>query len=138
MLEIQNPKRLGKRFLGYLLVFIALAMMIAGCASPGTMTAADQTQIDLGSCGFTWKIADTPEKLKKIESYPQRQILRREKDGKVYYIYVDARDCKCIYFGDEKAYQQYKQFVYEKRQEDIGYRGIGSADDLETYFDVNL
>ena len=138
MLEIQNPIRLGKSILGYLLALTAVAMMFAGCASQGTMTAADQTQIDLGSCGFTWKIADTPEKLKKLESLPQRQILRREKDGKVYYIYADARDCKCIYVGDEKAYQQYKQFVYEKKLEKPEYIGPWQSDDLETYFDLNF
>jgi hypothetical protein len=43
--------------------------------------------------------------------------VRQEKDGKYYYVYADARDCKCVYVGDEKAYQQYRQFMYEKRQD---------------------
>lgn len=111
--EIHNPKCLGEVALGRLLTLIALALMIAGCASQGTF----QTQLDLGSCGFHWKIADTPEKLKHVESFPQRKIVRQEKDGKYYYIYADARDCKCVYVGDEKAYQQYRQFMYEKRQD---------------------
>jgi hypothetical protein len=113
MREIHNAKVVGEFALGCLLALIACVMMITGCASQGTF----QTQMDLGSCGFSWKIADTPEKLKQVESFPQRQIARREKDGKVYYIYADARDCKCVYIGDEKAYQQYKQFVFEKRQD---------------------
>jgi hypothetical protein len=138
MLEIHNPRRLGECILGCLLALIALTMMMTGCASQGKMTAADQTQLDLGSCGFTWKIADTPEKLKQIESLPQRQILQREKDGKVQYIYIDARDCKCIYVGDEKAYQQYKQFVYEKKQDKPEYVGPWQTDDLERYFDLNF
>jgi len=111
--EILNSKVVGDFALRCLLTLIALGMVITGCASQGTF----QTQMDLGSCGFAWKIADTPEKLKQVESFPQRQIVHREKDGKVYYIYADARDCKCVYIGDEKAYQQYKQFVFEKRQD---------------------
>jgi hypothetical protein len=114
---IRNRKCVGERILDCLVALIALAMMLTGCASQGKWTAADQTQVDLGSCGFTWKIADTPEKMKQLEALPQRQIVPHQKDGKIYYIYADARDCKCVYIGDEKAYQQYKQFVYEKRQD---------------------
>jgi hypothetical protein len=117
MVEIHNPKRLGEIVVGCLFALMALTIMIAGCASQGTMPATMQTQLDLGSCGFTWKTADTPEKLKQVEALPQRQIVRHEKDGKAYYIYADARDCKCVYIGDEKAYQQYKQFVYDKRMD---------------------
>jgi len=117
MERIRNPRSFGKGPLGLLLALIALAAVLAGCASQGKWTGADQTQVDLGSCGFTWKVADTPEKLKHVESFPQRKIVRHEKDGKYYYIYADARDCKCVYVGDEKAYQQYRQFVYEKRQD---------------------
>jgi hypothetical protein len=113
MREIDKPKCIDKVAVGCLLTLVALLVMITGCASQGTF----QTQMDLGSCGFAWKIADTPEKMKQVESFPQRQIVRHEKDGKVYYIYADARDCKCVYIGDEKAYQQYKQFVFEKRQD---------------------
>lgn len=113
--KIDKPKCIGEVALGCLLALIALGMMVTGCASQGTLPGTLQTQLDLGSCGFQWKVADTPEKLKHVESFPQRQIVRHEKDGKPYYIYADARDCKCVYVGDEKAFQQYKQFVYEKR-----------------------
>jgi len=114
---IRNPRGSGKGALGLLIALIALTTMITGCASQGTMPATMQTQLDLGSCGFTWKIADTPEKMKQLEALPQRQIVPHQKDGKVYYIYADARDCKCVYIGDEKAYQQYRQFVYDKRMD---------------------
>ena len=114
---IRNPRGSGKGALGLLLALIALTTMMTGCASQGTMPATMQTQLDLGSCGFTWKIADTPEKMKHLEALPQRQIVPHQKDGKLYYLYADARDCKCVYIGDEKAYQQYKQFVHEKRQD---------------------
>jgi len=117
MERFRNPRSFGKGALGLLLALIALTTVMTGCASQGKWTAADQTQVDLGSCGFTWRIADTPEKLKQVEALPQRQIVRHEKDGKTYYIYADARDCKCVYIGDEKAYQQYRQYVYEKRSE---------------------
>ena len=113
MANIHKPKRADKVALGCLLSLVAVGFLITGCAS---QQRAFQRQLDLGSCGFHWKVADTPEKLKKLESLPQRKILRHEKDGKYYYIYADARDCKCVYVGDEKAFLQYKQFVFEQRQ----------------------
>jgi hypothetical protein len=101
--------------LGCLVALVALGLLITGCAT--SQQRAFQTQADLSSCGFHRKVADTPEKLKQLELLPQRKILRHEKDGKVYYLYADARDCKCIYVGDEKALQQYKQFLFQERQE---------------------
>jgi hypothetical protein len=114
MANIHKPKRADKVAFGCFLSLVAVGFLITGCASQQT---AFQTQLDLGSCGFHWKVADTPEKLKKLGSLPQRKLLRHEKDGKYYYIYADARDCKCVYVGDEKAFQQYKQFVFEQRQD---------------------
>jgi hypothetical protein len=113
--EIHKPKCLEEVTLCCLVALVALGLLITGCAS--SQQRSFQTQLDLGSSGFHWKVADTPEKLKQLESLPQRKILRHEKNGKDYYIYADARDCKCIYVGDEKAFQQYKQFVFQQRQD---------------------
>jgi hypothetical protein len=137
--EIHVSKWIQKVGLGWLILLVALGLLITGCAS--SQQRAFQTQLDLGSCGFQWKVADTPEKLKKLESLPQRKILRHEKDGKYYYIYADARDCKCIYVGDEKAYQQYKQFVYEQRQDrklDIEAAETADMDNLWDWYSLGL
>jgi hypothetical protein len=137
--EIHVSKGIQKVGLGWLIFLVALGLLIVGCAS--SQQRAFQTQLDLGSCGFQWKVADTPEKLKKLESLPQRKILRHEKDGKYYYIYADARDCKCIYVGDEKAYQQYKQFVYEQRQDrklDIEAAETADMDNLWDWYSLGL
>jgi hypothetical protein len=139
MAKIHKPKCIEEVALGCLLTLVALGLLIVGCAS--SQQRAFQTQLDLGSCGFQWKVADTPEKLKKLESLPQRKILRHEKDGKYYYIYADARDCKCIYVGDEKAYQQYKQFVYEQRQDrklDIEAAETADMDNLWDWYSLGL
>jgi hypothetical protein len=112
--EMHKSKRMEKVALGCLLSLVAVGLLITGCASQQT---AFQTQLDLGSCGFQWKVAETPEKLKQLEALPQRKLLRHEKNGKFYYIYADVRDCKCVYVGDEKAFQQYKQFVFQQRQD---------------------
>ncbi len=107
--KLEFSKRIGSGRLGLL---VALGIMFAGCATTTPM----QTEMDLGSCGFKWKVADTPEKLKHLETLPQRKIVRHQEEGKDYYIYADAQECKCVYVGDEKAYQEYKQLVYDRRK----------------------
>jgi hypothetical protein len=110
--KLAKPMLSRKVVLGGLGLFIALGMMFAGCATKIPM----HTELDLGSCGFKWKLADTPEKLKHLESLPQRKIVRQQKEGKSYYIYADAQECKCVYVGDEKAYQEYRKLVYERNK----------------------
>jgi hypothetical protein len=99
--------------LSCLVFFLALGTVFTGCATRAPM----QTQLDLGSCGFHWKIAQTPEQLKHLQSLPQRQIVRHKKDGEYLYVYADAEDCKCIFVGNEKAYHLYMQIVREKNVE---------------------
>jgi hypothetical protein len=110
------------------LVFLTpVATVFTGCATRGTM----QTQLDLGSCGFHWKTAETPEQLKHLQSLPQLQIVRHKMHGKYFYVYADAADCKCIYFGNEKAYQQYIQLLHEKHIEtkkDLAIEGMNLID----------
>ena len=112
MEKLGKPIFNRKVILGGLGLLIALGMMFAGCATKTPM----HTELDLGSCGFKWKSADTPEKLKHLESLPQRKIVRHQKEGKSYYIYADAQECKCVYVGDEKAYQEYRKLVYERNK----------------------
>jgi hypothetical protein len=104
----------GARFpLSCLIFLIALGTMSTGCATRTAM----QTQLDLGSCGFHWQAAETPGQMKHLESLPQRQMVRHKNDSKYFYVYADAKECKCIYFGNEKAYQQYIQLLRERHTE---------------------
>jgi len=130
--KLAKPTLSRKVVLGGLGLLIALGMMFAGCATKTPM----QAEMDLGSCGFKWKSADTPEKLKHLESLPQRKIVRHQKEGKSYYIYADAQECKCVYVGDEKAYEEYRKLVYERNKvssANMDVEGMNAVEmDLET------
>jgi hypothetical protein len=129
--KFAKPILRRKVVLGGLGLLIALGMMFVGCATKTPM----HTELDLGSCGFKWKSADTPEKLKHLESLPQRKIVRHQKEGKTYYIYADAQECKCVYVGDEKAYQEYRQMVYEKNKVSSANMDVEEMNIMEMDFD---
>jgi hypothetical protein len=82
-----------------------LAAGLAGCASIG----AEQTESMLSAATFTMKLADTPTKLAKLQALPQNKVVPITRNGKLYYVYADAAGCRCIYIGNQAAYQQYQQ-----------------------------
>ena len=102
------------------LTLTAIGVLLAGCATTGKLSTADQERV-LAAAGFQVKFADTPEKMELLKSLPQRKIFVKEKDGKDHYVYADATSCKCVYVGDEKAYQRAQQLAAQREmdKEDI-------------------
>jgi hypothetical protein len=102
------------------LVLATAGVVLAGCAHTGTLSNTDQERV-LAAAGFQVKFADTPEKLEHLKTLPQKKIFVKAKDGKDHYVYADASSCKCIYVGDEKAYQRAQQLAARREldKEDI-------------------
>lgn len=91
-----------------------MGAMLAGCAWIQNRQAIETERI-LAAAGFQMKFADTPEKIAHLQTMTQRKLVPHQRDGKVYYVYADANECKCIYVGTEQAYQRYQKLAFEKR-----------------------
>ena len=63
----------------------------------------------LAAAGFNMRPADTPEKLAHLNTLTQRKLISHERDGKVYFVYADADNCKCLYAGNQENYQSYEK-----------------------------
>jgi hypothetical protein len=93
--------------------WIAVGLMAAGCAAIGNQKAIQNERM-LAAAGFQVKFADTPEKLSRLKSMPQRWLTHHQRaDGRIFYIYADAAYCKCLYVGTEKAYQRYQDLAIQ-------------------------
>jgi hypothetical protein len=90
---------------------VAMGIAPVGCAGKKAM----QTEQLLAASGFHMKLADTPEQLDHLKTLTQRKLLPHQRDGNVYYVYADAASCKCVYVGDEKAYQHYEDLIEEEK-----------------------
>jgi hypothetical protein len=105
----------------------ALAIQVLyGCAALDAGKAADTEQL-LAAAGFKVGLADTPEKLAHARELTQLRLVPHEKDNAVIYVYADAANCRCIYAGDEAAYQRYQLLAIQK----------GITDDQRTAAETN-
>ena len=97
------------KLLLYLICLIA-ALALAGCATPQD---ARETSSVLTQSGFLVQNADTPAKLAHLKSMPQRKFFKIKRQGKDWWVYADARDCKCLYVGDYEDFQEYKKLAWD-------------------------
>jgi hypothetical protein len=89
--------------------------MLAGCAAIEKQDTKSTEQL-LSAAGFTIRPADTPDKLASLQAMKQRKVVRREtKDGQLQFLYADAAVCRCLYVGDEQAYQQYQKLAVQQQ-----------------------
>jgi hypothetical protein len=88
-----------------------VAVTLVACAS---QQAKDTEQL-LAAAGFQVRYANTPHKLAKLEMLTQRTLVAHPFDGGVRYVYADAAGCKCVFAGDEKAYQQYQRMAVQEK-----------------------
>ncbi len=100
------------------LIVIVLALIaLAGCAAVQAIQKSEATDKEqmLTAAGFKVRLADTPEKLAHLQTLIQRKLIAHSRDGNVYYVYADALACKCLYIGNEEAYQRYQEMVIQQR-----------------------
>ena len=113
---------------GLLLPVICLSALCGGCAYTQRQKA-QQVEPMLSAAGFKVKLADTPEKLAKLQAVPQLKLKPLQRDGKLYYAYVDAAGCRCTYLGDQAAYQNYQILLQQQRNARDDTRAANVNDD---------
>jgi hypothetical protein len=103
---------------------VGLAVALAGCAAIDRHEA-EQTEQLLAAAGFEMRPADTPTKLADLGRLQQHKLVRHERDGEATYVYADAADCKCLYSGDERNYDQFEKL---RVQEDVAQQEMMAAE----------
>lgn len=90
---------------------VLLGLFVAGCSTKPTIT---KTENLLAAAGFRVQFADTAQKLANLEKLPPHKLVGRTNNGKVVYLYADPEVCRCVYFGNENAYQNYRRMISEQ------------------------
>ena len=85
-----------------------LAAVLAGCQAIENEEAQSTEQL-LAAAGFHMKEATTPQQLANLEAMTQRTVVIHEQDGQPRYVYADAQDCKCVYVGEERNYDEFQR-----------------------------
>lgn len=92
---------------------ICLALALGACAGPNSQEALQQSDRLLISSGFDAIPANTPARMKHLESMPQHRILHLVRDGKDYYLWADAQDGQCLWVGTWTDYQRFKKLGWD-------------------------
>lgn len=96
------------------LLIIGTAATCFACASI-QKSEAIQTERLLAAAGFQMRLADTPQKMAKLETMTQRKLVPHEKDGEPFFVYADALECKCVYAGTQQAHQRFQQLAIQQK-----------------------
>jgi hypothetical protein len=91
-----------------ILVAVAIAGTLLGCTSSQRASGPEQ---QLAAAGFQVWYADSPQKLANLEALTQRQLVAHPYDGGIRYVYADADGCKCVYAGNQLAYDEYQKMA---------------------------
>ena len=101
-------------WVGVRILIVATVLSLAGCASYAERYAQANEQ-GLVAAGFEVRLADTAEKLASLQALTQRKILVYKRQDRLYFVWPDARFCKCLYLGNEAQYQEYARLGFEQK-----------------------
>lgn len=95
---------------------VLLSFAVSGCQS--TPQAVQQKEDLLSAAGFVPQPANTPQRLAAMKKLPPNKFVQQTKNSQIVYVYADPVVCQCVYFGNQTAYAQYRQMVFQKRLAD--------------------
>lgn len=75
---------------------------------------AIKTERLLAASGFQMQLADTPQKMAKLETMTQRKLVPHQKDGMTFFVYADALECKCVYAGGQQANERFQRLLIQQ------------------------
>ena len=97
-------------------IFFVLFIMVSivGCAAIQANKTQEQEQL-LSAAGFAIVPATTPGELENLNTLTPHKVLFSVKDNKPLYWYADPTNCRCVYTGDQEAYQRYERLLTESQ-----------------------
>jgi hypothetical protein len=99
------------------------AFGVLGGAMPAEAQLA--TDMRLEDAGFVMRRADTPDKVARLRLIPPRQFVTRTGKSGRYYLWADPDTCRCVFVGDGRALQSFKDMRKGVLQPDhVGPGGI--------------
>jgi replication-associated recombination protein RarA len=89
-------------------VLATLSLALGACMTTG------QKEDMLAAAGFKIKLADTPQKIASLKAFPPHKFFAQNQNNQVVYFYADPTVCRCLYYGNQAAYQTYRQMAFQQ------------------------
>lgn len=97
-----------------MLFVLFIVVSIVGCAAIQSNKTQSQEQL-LSAAGFIMVPATTPAEFENLNTLTPHKVLFSVKDNKPLYWYADPTNCRCVYTGDQEAYQRYERLLTESQ-----------------------
>ena len=94
---------------------VLVAGILAAALALGCTGQMIRTERLLAAAGFQMRLANTPEREAHLKTMTQHELIPHEENGSMRFIYADAKYCKCVYVGNERAYQRYERLALKQR-----------------------
>ncbi|MEQ9619535.1 MAG: hypothetical protein RIG61_10220 [Deltaproteobacteria bacterium] len=91
---------------------LLLVSLLIGCAAIQSEETRSTEEM-LGAAGFQMVPAETPKQVEMLNSLTPYKVQFSVRDNKPLYWYADPQNCKCVWTGDQAAYERYERMVYE-------------------------
>jgi hypothetical protein len=109
---------MGAKRTGYAALAAALGMVgvVVGSAGCAAIREQEGLQMDrqLAAAGFQVRPANTPAKLAQLKTLTPLKVMPKQQDGKPFFVVADPYECKCLYVGDQKAYDAYQKLSLQQ------------------------
>ena len=112
MEDRMKVRRGTKRALAVGLI-VGSAWAMTACSSIERQETEDTEKL-LAAAGFKMKMPESPAKLAQLQAMKQEKIVRYTKDGTLYFLYADAKDCGCLYVGNQTNYDAYQKLSVQR------------------------
>jgi len=98
---------------------LILSLSVLSCATGNQSVSSSSGDIErlLLEAGFLRKPIDSPEKMERARIEVQRKVIPYQDLEGVYYIYVDVDLCRCVYTGNESAFNRFEELMFLKNVE---------------------
>lgn len=97
-------------------LLVALGLAVSGCQST---TETIQKKDDLlSAAGFVPQPANTTGRQAAMKKLPPNKFVQQAQGDQIVYLYSDPIVCQCVYFGNQAAYAQYRQMVFQQNLAD--------------------
>lgn len=106
---------MSSRAMRWWMLVLLLAPMtgIGACAAMRRQEGREMDRM-LAAAGFHVRPANTPEKMAQLKTMTPLKLIPKQQDGKPYFVVADPDACKCLYVGNQKAYDAYQKLSLQK------------------------
>jgi hypothetical protein len=97
-----------------LVTLLGVSAFLTLCACQSLRGTVSNQEDLLAAAGFDARPANSPAREAALKRLPPNKFVTKTKGDRFEYVYADPIVCNCLYVGDQRAFDAYKQELLER------------------------